>query len=319
MCRSMLRMHLAVFASCHCIGGENMQNEEQSSRVTREVKDRLFRFLFENDKENLLRLYNALNGTDYHDVNALQVVTIKNAVYITMKNDLAFVLMGTLNMYEHQSTYSSNMPARFLIYLAEEYQKIISNAESSLYGTKQISLPTPRCVVFYNGEKEMPEEKVLRLSDAFENKDKEADVELKVRMLNINRGHNEKLMENCKTLKEYATFVEISRQYISDIENRNEALAMAIDYCIDHDILSGFLRKNRSEVLGMLLEEFDAEKYEKTIREEGIEEGLARGRELLQRANNLTLLLIKQNRLEDLTRATEDAEFQNELFKEFGI
>ena len=227
-----------------------------------------------------------------------------------MKNDLAFVLMGTLNMYEHQSTYNSNMPARFLIYLAEEYQKIISNAESSLYGRKQISLPTPRCVVFYNGEKEMPEEKVLRLSDAFENKDKEADVELKVRMLNINRGH-EKLMENCKTLKEYATFVEISRQYISDIEDRNEALVTAIDYCINHNILSEFLRKNRSEVLGMLLEEFDAEKYEKTIREEGREEGK-------QRANKLTLILIEQNRLEDLARAAEDAEFQNELFKEFG-
>ena len=133
----------------------------------------------------------------------------------------------------------------------------------------------------------MPEEKILRLSDAFENKDKEADVELKVRMLNINRGHNEKLMENCKTLKEYAAFVEISRQYISDIEDRNEALTTAIDYCIDHDILSEFLRKNRSEVLGMLLEEFDAEKYEKTIREEGIEEGLNRGREFFNGQINL--------------------------------
>ena len=273
MCRDILKMHSDAFTSCHRIGGENMQIEKQSNKIKQDVKDRLFRFLFEKDKENLLQLYNALNGTDYHDVNALQVVTIKNAVYVTMKNDLAFVLMGTLNMYEHQSTYSSNMPVRFLIYLAEEYQKIISNAESSLYGTKQISLPTPRCVVFYNGEKEMPEEKVLSLSDAFENKDKEADVELKVRILNINRGHNEKLMENCKTLKEYAAFVEISRQYISYSENRNEALALAIDYCIDHGILSGFLRKNRSEVLGMLLEEFDAEKYERTLREEGMELG----------------------------------------------
>ena len=68
------------------------------------------------------------------------------------------------------------------------------------------------------------------------------------------------------------------------------------------------ITKNRSEVLGMLLEEFDAEKYEKTIREEGI-----------QRANKLTLILIAQNRLEDLARAAEDEEFQGELFKEFGI
>ena len=256
-----------------------MRKEERSNMVKREVKDRLFRFLFEKDKENLLQLYNALNGTDYRDAEALQVVTIKNAVYVTMKNDLAFVLMGTLNMYEHQSTYSSNMPVRFLIYLAEEYQTIVEKAENSLYGTKLITLPTPQCVVFYNGEKEQPEEKVLRLSDAFENREKEADVELKVRMLNINRGHNEELMKNCKILREYAAFVDISRQYISEREDRNEALNMAVDHCIEKGILSSFLRKNRAEVLGMLLEEFDAEKYERTLREEGREEGIQEGRE----------------------------------------
>lgn len=45
-----------------------------------------------------------------------------------------------------------NMPVRFLIYLAEEYQKLIEQAEMSLYGSRQIFLPTPQCVVFYNGE-----------------------------------------------------------------------------------------------------------------------------------------------------------------------
>lgn len=233
---------------------------------------------------------------------------VKNAVYVTMKNDLAFVLIGTLNMYEHQSTYSSNMPVRFLIYLAEEYQKIVEKAESSLYGTKLISLPTPQCVVFYNGEKEMSEEKVLRLSDAFESREKEADVELKVRMLNINSGHNEELMKNCGTLKEYAAFVDISRRYIPEREDRNEALNMAVDHCIEQGILSAFLRKNRAEVLGMLLEEFDAGKYERTLREEGIE-----------RTNKLTRILLEQNRIDDLKRATEDSAYQEQLFCEFGL
>ncbi|MCM1050075.1 MAG: hypothetical protein NC433_16785 [Clostridiales bacterium] len=125
----------------------------------------------------------------------------------------------------------------------------------------------------------MPEETVLRLSDAFENKDKEADVELKVRMLNINSGYNEKLMKNCQTLKEYAALVEISRKYMSETDDNNEALSRTIDYCIEHGILSEFLRNNRSEVLGMLLEEFDVEKYERTIRAEGKEEGIEKGRE----------------------------------------
>ena len=145
-------------------------------KVHRKTKDRLFRFLFEKDREALLQLYNALNGTDYKDASKLQVVTIEGAVYIVMKNDLAFVITGTLNLYEHQSSCNLNMPVRFLIYLAEEYQKIVEQAEESIYGTKQISLPTPQCVVFYNGEREMPEEQVLRLSDAFENKERKADM-----------------------------------------------------------------------------------------------------------------------------------------------
>ena len=213
--------------------------------LPRQTKDRLFRFLFEKDREALLQLYNALNGTDYRDASRLQIVTIENAVYIVMKNDLAFVITGTLNLYEHQSTYNPNMPVRFLIYLAEEYQMIV--------------------------------EQVLRPSDAFENKERKADVELTVRMLNINHGHNKALMEKCRTLEEYAQFVAVSRAYAAEGRPMQEALEEALEYCIDHGILSEFLRKNRSEVLGMLLEEFDVEKYERTIKKEGYEEGHAEG------------------------------------------
>ena len=169
------------------------------------------------------------------------------------------------------------MPVRFLIYLAEEYQMIVEQAEESIYGTKQISLPTPQCIVFYNGEAEAPEEKILRLSDAFENKERQADVELTVRMLNINHGHNKALMEKCRTLSEYAQFVAVSREYAAEGRPMQEALEEAILYCIDHGILSEFLRRHRSEVLGMLLEEFDVEKYERTIKKEGYEEGHAEG------------------------------------------
>lgn len=248
------------------------------AKVQRNVKDRLFRFLFEKDREALLELYNALNGTDYKDSSELKIVTIESAVYVVMKNDLAFVLAGTLSMYEHQSTYSPNLPARFLIYLAQEYQTVIEQAEKSLYGAGLISLPTPKCVVFYNGTKEMPEEQILRLSDAFANKAAKADVELTVRMLNINHGHNSLLMEKCRVLKEYAKFVDITRKFILENKHVETALAEAVDYCIEKGILEMFLRKNRAEVLGMLLEEFDVKKYERTLRSEGLEEGMELGR-----------------------------------------
>lgn len=278
-------------------------------KVHREIKDRLFRFLLENDRESLLQLYNALNGTDYRDAFMLQVMTMENAVYVTMKNDIAFVIMGTLNMYEHQSTFNPNMPVRFLIYLAKEYEKLVKEAENSIYGTKQLFLPTPQCVVFYNGEKEMPEEQVLLLSDAFGNKNQSADLELKVRMLNINYGHNEELLKKCRILEDYAKFINIARQYIADGFERNEAMSMAIDYCIDHNILSEFLRKNRAEVLGMLLEEFDVEKYERTLRAEGREEGIEETR------NEAIDKLISA--LKELT--ISDEEITKQLMKQYSL
>lgn len=272
------------------------------SNVKNNVKDTLFRFLFEKDRRNLLQLYNALNGTDYSDVEKMQVVTIENAVHVTMKNDLAFIIVGTLNLYEHQSTYSPNMPVRFLIYLAEEYQKIIEQAESSPYGTKQILLPSPQCIVFYNGEKDMPEEQILRLSDAYENKEKETDVELKVRLLNINSGHNMELMKKCRPLKEYASFVEVLRSCIAKGGARKETFNTAIDCCIEQGILSDFLKTNRAEVLGMILTDFDAEKYERTLKEEGREDII-----------KLADILLKQNRIDDLKRIVEDSDYRNQL------
>ena len=284
-------------------------------QIVRTYKDTLFRFVFK-DKEKLLKLYNALNGTDYEDASQLEVMTIESAVYIVMKNDLAFVVAGTINLYEHQSTYNPNLPVRFLIYLAEEYQKLVEQAEESLYGTRRISLSAPQCIVFYNGEKDMPEEQVMCLSEAFENRKAEAAVELKVRVLNINYGHNRKLMEKCRVLEEYAQFVAVSRRYASDGFKMQEALNRAIEYCIDHDILSDFLKKYRAEVLGMLLEEFDAEKYERSIRRDGIEEGIERGQ---ARISLLYQRLKTDNRIEELMRAIDDAEYREQLLNEYDL
>lgn len=287
-------------------------HSRKGHKVHHQIKDRLFRFLFEKDREALLQLYNALNGTGYKDASMLQVVTIESAVYVVMKNDLAFVIAGVLNLYEHQSSVNPNMPVRFLIYLAQEYQVVVEKAEESLYGSRQIVLPTPHCVVFYNGDKEVPEEQILRLSDAFENKDRKADVELTVKVLNINYGHNAKLMEQCKVLEEYAEFVDITKSFVSGNNDRKAALNDAIAYCIDHHILEEFLRRYRMEVLGMLLEEFDAEKYERSLKEEGRAEGEAQLAELLMR-------LFADDRLEDAGLAAGDKEIREKLYREYGL
>ncbi len=310
----------------HVNGEPNLQQNcsQNQKRMQRDAKDRLFRYLFEKDREALLELYNALNGTAYEDASQLEIVTIESAVYVVMKNDLAYILSGTISMYEHQSTYSPNLPVRFLIYLAQEYQTVIEKAETSLYGTAQISLPTPQCVVFYNGLKEMPEEQILKLSDAFENKTVQADVELTVRMLNINYGHNKRLMEKCRILEEYSAFVAVTRECMLAETDMQAALNRAVEDCIEKGILKEFLLKNRAEVLGMLLEEFDVEKYERTLRREGREEGIEVGREegLKEgeiKVNRLGILLTEAGRSNDFLKSLSDRELQKKLFVEFGL
>ena len=252
--------------------------KENIFRPKKQTKDILFRLVFGNDRQALLQLYNVLHGTAYANPYELQIVTLDNAIYISRKNDLAFLLAGSINMYEHQSTVNPNMPVRFLIYLAQEYQLLVESSDKSLYGSELISLPTPQCVVFYNGTEDTPDECELRLSSAFSNQDVEPAAEVVVKVININYGHNEYLMLGCETLSQYAQFVAVTRKYAKEYDDRKEAMNAAIEYCIGHGILEEILRKHRSQVLGSLLEEFDEKKYAKTLRNEGYKAGRIDGK-----------------------------------------
>ena len=277
--------------------------QENIFHPKRQTKDILFRLVFGDDRQALLQLYNALHGTAYTNPHELQIVTLDNAIYISRKNDLAFLLAGSINMYEHQSTLNPNMPVRFLIYLAQEYQLLVESTDRSLYGSELIPLPTPQCVVFYNGTADTPDEYELRLSSAFSNQDVEPAVEVVVKVININYGHNEYLMQGCGMLSQYAQFVAVTREYANRYNNREEAMNAAIEYCIGHGILEDILRKHRSQVLGSLLEEFDEKKYARTLREEGYEagrtDGFAEGEQygLQQGKNKLLVKLVKDGNL----------------------
>lgn len=111
-------------------------------RINRRYKDRLFRFLF-RDKKDLLELYNAVNGSAYSNVDDLEIMTLEDALFMKMKNDLSFIIANQLNLYEHQSTYSPNMPLRGLLYFSRQYEGIVAQKKDHLYGSKLIKLPTP--------------------------------------------------------------------------------------------------------------------------------------------------------------------------------
>ena len=245
--------------------------------ANRKYNDTVFRMLF-SDKKNLLALYNAVAGKSYTDPNALQIVTLENAVYMGMKNDLAFIIDTNLFLYEHQSTYNPNMPLRDLFYIASEYQKIVD--QKSLYSSAIQKIPAPKFLVFYNGTKEMEDSRIDRLSSAYENLTGEPDLELKVLTLNVNKGHNLDLMKQCKVLEEYSLYVDRIRTYVPDM-GLDAAVHRAVEECIKEDILADFLRQHRAEVEKVSIFEYDKEDEERKLRiaefEYGREVGIAEG------------------------------------------
>ena len=98
---------------------DHVQAPARLPKLRRDYKDTLFRLLFQ-DRDRLLSLYNTVNGTSYDSPEDLTVVTLENAVYMNMKNDVAFLVDFQLNLYEHQSTWNPNMPLRNLFYAAKE-------------------------------------------------------------------------------------------------------------------------------------------------------------------------------------------------------
>ncbi len=253
-------------------------------RPNRRYKDRLFRFLF-REKEDLLALYNALNGSDYDDPESLEIYTMDDVIYMSMKNDIAFLFGNVLNLWEHQGSYNPNMPVRGLFYFARLYQKYVKEHGLDIYSSTLKCLPAPQYVVFYNGTREEPDRVELKLSDAFYpglqgsgELGREPCLEVRAVMLNINLGKNRVLMEHCRRLKEYAEFVDRVRRYLAEDYRLPEAVDLAVESCIRDGILADVLSLYKREVVEMFLTEYNERDYLKLTRKEGYREGKADGK-----------------------------------------
>ena len=244
--------------------------------INRKYKDTVFRLLFNDDKKALLELYNAINHSDYADPEALVVNTLDNAIFMGMHNDLSFIIDTHLNIYEHQSTNCPNMPLRCLFYVSKLYAQIVD--ENRIYSSRIRHIPEPHFVVFYNGVEPLPEEMSYKLSDMYDSSNTELDLELKVKVLNINRGMNPALMDSCEKLSGYSVFVAKVREY-NESSPIEDAVPAAIDYCIDNNILKGFFEKQRKAITMFSLYEYDYKSHLKSEREDGFEEGASVGEE----------------------------------------
>ncbi len=304
---------------------KELEDRLTKSQGNREYKSRLFSFIFgrEENKRWTLSLYNAIHGTSHADVSDITINTIEDVLYMGMKNDLSILVSETvsiyksLELYEQQSSYNPNMSVREFMYAGKLYDKFIHSARLNQYGRKLMPLPLPKLIVFYNGEDEKEDDIILRLSDAFKeeirrnvmhkydgDKDKpneeeisaeverifkeaDPDIEVKVRMININHGHNEELLASCKPLDEYAWFVEQVRENLAAVRDYKEGEAMGIEGAIDKAIddmpddfeIKELIMMNRAEVKDMCLTEYNEAETMELLREEALQEGREEGRE----------------------------------------
>ena len=276
-----------------------LREESVKYKANERYKDNLFRFIFgrEENKQNLLDLYNALNNSNYRNKDDLEINTLDNVIYMRMKNDVSFVLDNQMVLLEHQSKYNPNMPLRGFLYFAKLYETRLATEMNlkNIYYPKLIKIPTPQYIVLYNGtDRKIGESITLKLSDAFEDNDKPEGYEWTAKMININVGKNKELLLKCKILGEYSSFVECVRKYSKINKDFTIAIDNAVNECIEKGILKDFLTKYSAEVKNMLLTEFDEEKdwaiiakgfeeigYEKGIekgKKEGIKEGMKEGK-----------------------------------------
>ena len=244
-------------------------------KINREYKSSVFAALFGGGKE-ALGLYGAIEGRTFPDGTEVIVNTLTDALFKGRINDVSFVVDGRLVvLIEHQSTVNGNMPLRALLYIAKLYEKMSGNMD--IYSGTPIRIPTPEFIVLYNGAAEYPDRSVLRLSDAFAERGARPELELTVKVFNINKGRNTGFSDRCKTLGDYVFFVARIRENIAGGLDPEQAVAESVRFCIAEGILKEFLEANKGEVEGMLFTEWNWDHALQVSHMEGVEKGIEQG------------------------------------------
>lgn len=290
-----------------------MNNTNQKTTANRTYKASLFHTLFGKNKANALSLYNAVNKSSYTNEDDLEFTTLEDVIYMKMKNDVSILLGTSLSLYEHQSSFNPNMPLRGFLYFADLYRGMIKENER-IYSKQLVRIPNPKYIVFFNGpDSDMDGDwQKLKLSDCFEEPDVSSEFEWTATMVNINVGHNKELFEKCRKLEEYALFIQKVREYNKDTKNLTDAVNRAVDDCIRDNVLKEILETQKKEGMNVVLTEFDEEKFEEMLREEGREEGKLR-----------TMCELVHDGVISLEEALKRTEVTEEKFKEairkFGL
>jgi predicted transposase/invertase (TIGR01784 family) len=227
----------------------------------------------------LRELYSAIEGITVPPDTPIDINTLTDILFMERINDISFLIDNRLVvLIEHQSTINDNIPLRFLEYIGRLYEKIIDPHKK--YQEKLEKIPKPEFIVLYNGMDEYPDYAELKLSSAFKSIEGlkltgngKIPLELIVQVYNINHGRNPEILKKCETLNGYSIFIDKVREYKETEKTLEKALPSAINYCIDKNILRDFLRKHGSEVINMIVGEWNWDTAKEVWQREALEKG----------------------------------------------
>ena len=241
------------------------------SDANAQYRDSVFRSFF-NEPKRLLSLCNAVLGTNYKNPDKLEINTLEGIFFDSRKNDISCSIDNQfLVLVEHQSSVNNNMPFRFLAYVTELLNKLVTD-KRKLYKEQLIKFPAPKFFVLYNGNEFDPVEKVMRLSDAFG--EDSSSLELIVTAYNINRGVNAPLLGKCPYLRDYSTLVGEVKDGLAEGLSLRNAIIRAVKFCLANGIMGDYLVEHSEEVFDMLALEWNLDDAKQAWFEDGMEQGL---------------------------------------------
>ena len=247
------------------MGEKEEKMEEEVVKYT--VKDSLFTNLF-REKKYLIQLYRALHPEDKKATEGdLQDVTISNVLVNDLYNDIGFRIGSTLLiLIESQSTWTSNIIFRALMYLVQTYREYFKETKQDIYNSKKLRMPKPEVYVIYVGDRKTKPGQISLSKEFFSGE--EVCLDLNVKMIyDGNTGD---------IINQYVTFTKVCNEQVKIYGRTRKAIKETIRICKDRNVLKEYLERKEQEVVDMLMELYDQEEvmrsYVQSEKYEAVEE-----------------------------------------------
>lgn len=252
----------------------------QKKMNQRERRMHLFQVLFgsEDRKDLALELCRAMGHMDDCNPEDIEIRIVEDFVFIERKREF-LILFENLNLHETTDPGKQDLPLKLLWCAALLYEMYLCFCDRKNIMNEKAELPSLRLVVLHHGRNGEPANRILKLSELFAKCcwESEPDLKTQVHILNVDYKSGARILEECKPLRDYSFLVEA---YRSGRPGKGDVRAVndAIDE-MEEGPVRDYLKGRRSEVIGMLITEYDEERAEQRLYQKAWEDGQKDGME----------------------------------------